>query len=244
MYLRHLFAYEEVARRLPADAVVLDVGCGEGYGTNVLARAGLQAEGIDLDGGSIAHATAAYGRDTCRFQIYDGISIPHPSNTFDAVVSFQVIEHVVNETRFVAEAARMVRSGGLCVITTPNRCLRLAPGERPWNRYHIREYSPSGLCELLASHFSRVEVLGIAGDEEAQAHELERLTWVRRTVARDPMGLRRLLPEGAKRRVLSLLRGAKGQRGSSDSVATWSTDRYRVIPDAGAGLDLFAVCTR
>ena len=244
LYLRHLFAYEEAARRLPQGAVVLDIGCGEGYGTDVLARSARQVEGVDLDGGSISHAVAAYGSDTCHFQTYDGISIPFPSNTVDAAVSFQVIEHVMNDTRFVAEAARVVRSGGLCVMTTPNRGLRLDPGERPWNRYHVREYDPGGLRELLASHFSHVEVLGIAGDEETQAHELERLAWVRRTVARDPLGLRRLLPEGMKRRVLSFLRGTQAQRGSAVSVATWGTDRYRIIPDAGAGLDLLAVCTR
>jgi SAM-dependent methyltransferase len=244
MYLRHLFAYEEAARRVPSGAIVLDIGCGEGYGTDVLAHAGRRAVGIDLDGGSIAHATTAYGRDTCHFQVYDGISIPLPSDAVDAAVSFQVLEHVVNDTQFVAEAARVVRPGGVCMMTTPNRDLRLAPGERPWNRYHVREYDQAGLRKLLASYFSHVEVLGIAGDEETQAHELERLAWVRRTVARDPLGLPRLLSEGMKRRVLSFLRGAQARRGSSVSVATWGTERYRIISDAAGGLDLFAVCSR
>jgi SAM-dependent methyltransferase len=244
MYLRHLFAYEEAARRLPPDATVLDIGCGEGYGTDVLARAAHKVKGIDRDAGSIAHATAAYGSAACHFQVYDGGVIPLPSGAFDVAITFQVIEHIVDDAQFVAEASRVVRSGGLCFMTTPNRNLRLAPGERPWNRYHIREYDPGSLRELLEPHFSQVEVLGIAGDEETQAHELERIAWVRRTVARDPLGLRRLLPERMKRRVLSLLRGARAQRGSSLSVATWGTDRYRITPDAAAGLDLLAVCTR
>jgi SAM-dependent methyltransferase len=244
MYLRHLFAYEEAARRVPSGATVLDVGCGEGYGTHVLAHAACSAVGVDLDGGSIAHATTAYGGETCRFQIYDGISIPLPSHSVDVAVSFQVLEHVLNDTLFVTEAARVVRPGGLCMMTTPNRDLRLAPGERPWNRYHVREYDAGGLRNLLGQHFSHVEVLGIAGDEEAQAHELERLAWVRRTVARDPLLLRRLLSEGMKRLILTFLRGAQARRGSSASVATWSTDRYRLVPEATSGLDLFAVCTR
>jgi SAM-dependent methyltransferase len=244
MYLRHLFAYEEAARHLTSDAMVLDIGCGEGYGTDVLARAGRRAQGIDVDALSIGHATAAYGRDTCHFRTYDGVSIPLPADSVDAAVSFQVIEHVQDDSRFVAEAARVVRTGGQCIITTPNRVLRLAPGERPWNRYHVREYGCDELRELLASHFSHVEVLGIAGDEEAQAHELARLAWVRRTVAQDPLGLRRLLPESLKRRVLSFLRGAHAQAGSAVSVAAWGTDRYRVVADAGKGLDLFAICTR
>jgi SAM-dependent methyltransferase len=242
MYLRHLFAYEEAARRLPPGAVVLDIGCGEGYGTDLLARAALRAEGIEVDDRSVAHATNAYGGDSCRYQLYDGARIPFSSGAIDVAVSFQVIEHVADDAGFVAEAARVLRPRGLFIVTTPNRLLRLALGQRPWNRYHVREYAPDELRELLASHFARIEMLGIAGDAATQAHELERLAWVRRTVSRDPLGLRRLLPEGAKRLVLRLLRGAQARPGSG--VNAWGTDRYRVVSDADEGLDLFAVCMR
>ena len=242
MYLRHLFAYEEVARRLPPETLVLDIGCGEGYGTDLLARRVQRAEGIDVDAAAIDHAEQTYGRDTCHYQVYDGVCIPFPAGAFDAAVTCQVIEHVVDDTGFISDASRVLRSGGLFIVTTPNRLLRLAPGQRPWNRYHVREYAPDELHELLAPHFAAVELLGVTGDANAQAHELARLAWVRRTVTRDVLGLRRLLPEGMKRRILGVLRGTRGQPGSV--VAGWTTERYRLTNDASESLDLFAVCSR
>lgn len=243
MYLRHLFAYQEAAQRVRAHSSVIDIGCGEGYGTDRLAAVARQAVGIDVDPATLAQAERRYGRSTCHYALYDGARLPFVSGAVDAATTFQVIEHVADDTRFVAEAARVLRPGGLLIVTTPNRLLRLKAGERPWNRYHVREYAPDDLHQTLASHFARVEILGIEGDPETQAHELARLAWVRRTVARDPLRLRRFLSEGMKRRVLRLLRGKAARRNDTSRVHGWTTDRYRLASNAADSLDLFAVCT-
>jgi SAM-dependent methyltransferase len=240
MYLRHLFAYEEALRRLTPDAFVLDIGCGEGYGTDRLAHT-VRAAGMDVDGPTIAAAARSYGRPRCRYVLYDGARIPFLTGGFDAAVTFQVIEHVSDARAFLAEAARVIRPGGLLILTTPNRLLRLDPGQRPWNRYHVDEYAPGDLRDLLARHFEAVDMLGICGDPEAQAHEMERLAWVRRTAARDRLGLRRWLPEWIRQRLLARLRGAAARTDTPD-VASWTTGRYMLTSDAAQGLDLFAVC--
>ena len=243
MYLRHRFAYEEAARRLPGGARVIDIGCGEGYGTDALGRDGRRAIGVDVDLATMAQAGTRYGRPGCRYVLYDGERLPFASGALDAATTFQVIEHVADDRRFVAEAARLLRPGALFIVTTPNRLLRLNPGQRPWNRYHVREYAPGDLRDVLTRHFGRVDILGIEGDAETQAHELARLAWVRRTVARDPLGLRRLLSEGMKRRVLKLLRGKEAGADGAAAVPDLTTERYRLTNAPDASLDLFAVCT-
>jgi SAM-dependent methyltransferase len=243
MYLRHRFAYQEAARRLPAGASVIDIGCGEGYGADSLAHDGRRAVGADVDLATMAQAARRYGRPACRYVVYDGARLPFASGVFDAATTFQVIEHVADDRRFVAEAARLLRPGALFIVTTPNRLLRLDPGQRPWNRYHVREYAPDDLRNALKPHFARVEILGIEGDADTQAHELARLAWVRRTVARDPLGLRRLLSEGMKRRILKVLRGRKAADDGASAVADLTMDRYRLTASPEGSLDLFAVCT-
>lgn len=242
MYLRHLFAYQEAARRVQPHAVLVDIGCGEGYGTDVLARTVRLAVGVDVDPPTIVEASRRYGRDSCRYLVYDGTRLPFVAAGFDAATAFQVIEHVSDEQHFVTQAARLLRPGGLFILTTPNRLLRLNAGERPWNRYHLREYSPDDLRDALVPHFGRVEILGVEGDAETQAHELERLAWVRRTAARDPLRLRRFLSERMKRWLLSMLRGQVTGRGDEPVVGDWKTGRYGLTDKAAASLDLFAVC--
>ena len=92
---------------------VLDIGCGEGYGTARLARVAGRAEGVDVDAATIGHALRNHGSTTCHYQVYDGIRLPFPDATFDAAVTCQVIEHVSDDIGFAAEAARVVRSAEL-----------------------------------------------------------------------------------------------------------------------------------
>jgi len=242
MYLRHVFAYEEAAKRLTGCDRVLDIGCGEGYGTARLTRSVRMACGIDVDPETIAHANATHGSATCEYLTYGGARLPFGDQSFAAAVSCQVIEHVADDSGFVAEAARVLRPGGTLIVTTPNRLLRLKADERPWNRYHVREYAPETLKRLLGSHFEQVDILGIHGDASTHAHELERLAWIRRTVERDPMALRRFLSERVKRHLLGFLRGRKGR--PSISSETSESYMYQLITAAESSLDLFAVCYR
>jgi SAM-dependent methyltransferase len=239
LYTRHVFAYEEAVRRLSFRDSVLDIGCGEGYGAALLAAKVASVDGVDVHTSVVAHAARAYGAANCRFHVYDGSRLPFPTGTFDAVVSFQVVEHIVDADGFVEDAARVLRPGGHLILTTPNRTLRLAPGERPWNRYHVREYAAEELQALLARHFSRVEIEGVIGDSDVQAVEVARIAWARRMAARDPWRLRNLLPEGMKQWVIRLCR----RDARRESVA-WTSAQYHLTSRVLESLDLFAICVR
>ena len=153
------FALPHVAGRR-----VLEVGCGEGYGTALLATAAAQVIGLDYDALTIAHAARRYRQ--AEFVRGNLAALPLPSESVDVVATLQVIEHVWNHNEFVRECLRVLRPGGLLLVTTPNR-LTFSPGlEVPVNPFHTKEFTAAELAELLtANGFDVDEVLGLHAGE-------------------------------------------------------------------------------
>lgn len=145
-FRRHEVAYERLAE-LCAAAVVLEGGCGEGYGAAVLARTARRVIALDYDALSTGHVTRRYpGLSVVRGNL---ATLPVATSTVDVVASLQVIEHLWHQEGFLAECARVLRPGGRLLLTTPNR-LTFSPGrDTPLNPFHTRELAPSELDELL-----------------------------------------------------------------------------------------------
>ena len=155
-FQRHLAAYAWVARSLPVrGAVVVEAGCGEGYGGQLLAEAGAAlVAGLDLDQPSLRHAARTYpGVRPVRANL---VSLPLADNCADLVVCSQVVEHLWDQDRFVRECARALRRGGRLVVTTPNR--RTFP---PGNPFHSRELDAAELTRLVGSHLDVDQVSGL-----------------------------------------------------------------------------------
>jgi SAM-dependent methyltransferase len=97
--------------------------------------------------------------------------------SFDYVISFQVIEHIKNDKEFVAEVSRVLRKGGKFIVSTPNAPMSLT--RNPW---HVREYKAEELKELLSKEFSQIDMMGVSGNEkimeyyEANRRGVERIT--------------------------------------------------------------------
>jgi len=157
-FRRHEAAYE-FARTLAAGRV-LEVGCGEGYGTAVLAETAATVLGIDYDATTIAHAAATYPQ--AHFVRANLAALPVPSATFDLVATLQVIEHVWNHPEFLGECRRALRPGGRLLVTTPNR-LTFTPGsDVPVNPFHTKEFTAAELAELITRcGFAVDDVLGL-----------------------------------------------------------------------------------
>ena len=200
IYLRHLFAYRFAQEKLKQDCWVLEVGSGEGYGTDYLSKSEKVREiiGIDVDLDSVKHALEKYGSNKLRFEHYQGDKIPFQDNSFDVIVSFQVIEHIQDDNNYLLEIHRVLKKNGIYILITPNRVYRLKPGQKPWNRFHVREYDDQSLKSVLADRFENVEILGIRGNREAQRIELARIKKDLRMISFDPLGLRNLIPEPCK----------------------------------------------
>jgi len=139
---------------------VLDSGCGEGYGTSMLAAAtpATATVGIDLFADAAVHAATTYRE--AAFACGDAASLPFRAETFDAVVSLQVIEHLSDPDAYAAECSRVLRPGGTFLVGTPNRLTFTPPG-RAKNPFHFVELSGDELHSLLARHFDAVEVEGL-----------------------------------------------------------------------------------
>lgn len=188
IYLECLFMYDFVKNKIPKNSIVLDVGCGEGYGVNLLSKNVTKIIGLDIDKNIIAHASKKYGKN-CIYKLYDGKKIPYKANTFDAVIFLQVIEHINDDKNHIAEIYRVLKNNGIFILTTPNGA-RLKPGQKPWNRFHIREYLSNELESLLKSQFSNVKVWGVIGNKEIQKIEKERTKQALKIIAFDPLNLR------------------------------------------------------
>src|SRR3546814_14268249 len=105
---------------------------------------------MDVAGYAIAYAKSHYTNENLHFlKVQADSPLPYPAASFDVVLSFQVIEHVLDDDAYLREARRILKPGGTLVVITPDRKNRLLPGQKPWNRWHVREYGMSDLVERI-----------------------------------------------------------------------------------------------
>ncbi len=147
-FRRHEVVYQRLADRC-AGRDVLEAGCGEGYGADLIAGVARVVIGLDYDEATVAHVRANYPRVDMRHG--NLAELPLPDGAVDVVVNFQVIEHLWDQPQFVAECLRVLRPSGLLMMSTPNR-VTFSPGrDTPINPFHTRELNAAELTELLES---------------------------------------------------------------------------------------------
>ena len=146
---RYLFA-----RPLAAGRRVLDAACGEGYGSALLAMAGANVVGVDIDANAVAHARRRY-RDIpgLRFEQGDVTALDSlPDAGFDLVLSFETLEHVQAQEQLLDGFARLLAPGGLLLVSTPDRHTYTdLSGEQ--NPHHVRELYRPEFEALLSARF-------------------------------------------------------------------------------------------
>jgi 2-polyprenyl-3-methyl-5-hydroxy-6-metoxy-1,4-benzoquinol methylase len=139
---------------------VLDLGCGEGYGADLLARTARSVRGLDLSHETVAHATARYGRPGLSFtqgSMTDAASVQPDS--CDVVVCFEALEHVVEHDELVAVVRKALRPGGLFVTSTPERVAYNHERTGGGNPHHVRELTRPELADLLRASFAHIALL-------------------------------------------------------------------------------------
>lgn len=173
-YRRHLAVYEWIAERV-VGASVADLACGEGYGSDVLARRAAEAVGVDANPEAHDHAKLRYRRSNLR---YERALVESYAGPCDAIVFLQTIEHIADPAALLEGFAR---AAPVSYVSTPNR-LTLAPegAEKSDNPWHLREYTADEYRELLAPCFERVELYGVFHAGKLRLHELAiRVGWDR-----------------------------------------------------------------
>jgi SAM-dependent methyltransferase len=176
-YRRHLVVYEWIAERVRGQRV-LDMACGEGYGTAVLARTAASATGVDANPDAHEHARLRYTGHNIRFarDLVDRYAEPA-----DAVVFLQTIEHLQEPGKVLEHFRSLLTAGGRVYVSTPN-VLTLAPkgAARSGNPWHVHEYRREEFESLCRAHFAEVELYGLFHARKLRAHGLAlRLGWDR-----------------------------------------------------------------
>lgn len=140
----HTARYDWVQSKIPKGGAILDIGSGSGYGTNRLANVG-PAIGVEIDWTPCYYARRTY--PNVHFINDDWFTAKLPEHSFDAVVSFENVEHVTEGFAYVAKAWEVIKPGGVFVISTPRRGTSGSP-------YHLREYEYAEFRAMLETHFT------------------------------------------------------------------------------------------
>jgi SAM-dependent methyltransferase len=143
---------------------VVDCACGCGIGSKIfLAAEPASFKGFDSEPQAIEDARNTLGSSVQQFKVADAIDLPLSDVCTDVFISLETIEHIHDDASFAKEVARILKPGGLFICSTPNRLVTNPGtdiGDRPWNQFHVREYTPDELRALLEPHFIVTQAFG------------------------------------------------------------------------------------
>jgi SAM-dependent methyltransferase len=216
---------------------VLEIGCGEGRGVELLAPLSNSYTAIDKIPSVVEKLQANH--PDYSFEVGTIPPLPYRDGQFDVVVSFQVIEHIQNDDLYLAEINRVLKPGGIALISTPN--IKRTLSRNPW---HIREYTAKELATKSESFFSNVQIKGIAGNEKVMEYHDRNKVSVAKITRFDILDLQHKLPAFMLRipyEILNRLNRNKLQTADDSLVRSIDHSDYLISDDADTSLDLYGV---
>lgn len=165
-FRRHEAAYVWAVATLATTTAgaILEAGCGEGYGADLLARSlNRPVLAVDYDEAACAHAARTYPSiSVARANL---AALPCFDARCAAAVSMQVVEHLWDVRGFLATLRSTLRPGAVAIVSTPNRLTfspGLARGDKPTNPFHVEEFDAQQLAQLMnGAGFTDVRVYGL-----------------------------------------------------------------------------------
>lgn len=157
----HVHRYNEALKHVRATDTVLDIACGTGFGTDILAAhaSGGKVIGGDISADAIAECQQQWKKTNISFRVLDGTALDFPDAYFDVIASFETIEHTTSYRKMLAEFARVLKPSGKLILSTPNAAITSPDGVIN-NPYHTQEFRLEELKQLLKEAFPSVEMYG------------------------------------------------------------------------------------
>ncbi|MEG2614262.1 MAG: class I SAM-dependent methyltransferase [Alistipes sp.] len=236
VFQRSLLAYNAAAQRISGD--VLEIGTGSGYGIEVVAPHATHFVTIDKH----APAEQLIQEEHVIFHQATVPPLDFASESFDFVITFQVIEHIVRDVDFVREIRRVLRPGGQLIVTTPNAPMSLT--RNPW---HVREYTADQLYNLLKCEFAEVEALGVLGNEKVMTYYENNRRNVERLMRYDVLDLQHRLPRWMLQLPYDLLNRRNRRKllsANADLTLSIAMNDYRLDAVNDRCFDLFYVARK
>jgi len=236
VFQRSLLAYLEAAKMVSGD--VLEIGAGEGYGIKHIAPKADSYLTIDKHPVNIDPQYTNVTFRQMNIPPLEGIE----DNSFDYVVSFQVIEHIPADNKYVEEIYRVLRPGGKFIVTTPNKKMSIT--RNPW---HIREYTIQELVTLLSKKFSTVDAKGVFGNEKIMEYYNKNKESVRKITRFDIFDLQHKLPRQILQipyDILNRMNRKKLLNQNNNLVSDIHYEDYSISEAKEGCFDLFYVATK
>jgi 2-polyprenyl-3-methyl-5-hydroxy-6-metoxy-1,4-benzoquinol methylase len=170
IHLMHIATYQFALKYVQGKRV-LDYGCGSGYGSQMLSNLADKVIGVDVSSEAIEFAKKKYFSNNIIFKDISELD----DEKFDVITSFQVIEHVTDDKEYIKKLKNLLNPDGYLLISTPDKKNRLFNFiQKPWNIFHLKEYSRSSLTNLLLNYFAEVKVLNIGSKYDFVMKEISR----------------------------------------------------------------------
>ncbi|MEP0366781.1 MAG: class I SAM-dependent methyltransferase [Cyclobacteriaceae bacterium] len=235
IHQRLLKAYHVAVPYISGD--LLELGCGEGRGVELLAPKAKTYLGLDKISEIIGGLKTKHPQYDFESSVFPPMNIA--DNSFDTIVTFQVIEHIKNDELYLKEIHRILKPGGTALISTPN--IRMTLSRNPW---HQREYTADELKALAAKYFESVDMKGIAGSEKVMKYHEENRASVNKIMKYDFLNLQYRLPAALLRIPYDFLNRRNRnslQDQDNELVLSINQDDYFLREQNEENLDLFLI---
>jgi ubiquinone/menaquinone biosynthesis C-methylase UbiE len=236
VFARSMLAYKEAAKRV--NGTVLEAGTGTGYGLEELSKSAGKIVSIDKVDVSKMVDTSKYSHVYLKQMKFPPLK-EIEDNSFDFVISFQVIEHIKNDRYFLKEVLRVLKPAGKFMVTTPNRLASLTR-----NPFHIREYTPQQFDDLLNKYFEKIERYGVFGNEKIMEYYNNNRSSVEKITRFDVLKMQEWMPRFLLRLpydILNRINRLRLLKQDTSLVASITMDDYFIAPVQDDCFDLFYV---